>query len=122
MFIVAEGKVSISAGADTFTGEKAVVWLKRDALGDKTVSVWCYVSGRVSAKKYSGTRIDGLNWETIENGKTIAIRFETTGEVFVTAKKIEQTGVSAAENFTTRHSPRPRKFTKTWLMSAGLFH
>ncbi len=94
--IIAEGKVSISAGADTFTGEKAVVWLKRNP-GIKTVGIWCYVSGGISAKRGSGTRIVGLNWETIENGKTIAIRFEATGEVFVTAKKIEKADIRGEE-------------------------
>jgi hypothetical protein len=94
--IVAEGKVSISAGADMFKGEKAVVWLKRTP-GSKNTGVWCYVSKSISAKKYSGARIAGLNWETIEKGKIMVIRFEVTGEVFVTANKIDQTDVQNGE-------------------------
>ena len=102
--LVAEGKFSIAAGADTFAGEKAVVWLKRSP-GSKNVGAWCYVSGRVSAKRGAGTRLVGLNWETIEKGDStsspqgnaIVIRFEATGEVFVTAKKIEQANVRGGE-------------------------
>ncbi|MGA2678533.1 MAG: hypothetical protein ABSF37_04420 [Sedimentisphaerales bacterium] len=102
--IVINGKVSIAAGADTFAGEKAVVWVKRNPQSKK-ISVWCCVSGSISAKKGNGTRIVGLNWETIENGgstgspqgKSMVIRFEATGEVFVTAKKIEQANVRGGE-------------------------
>ncbi|HEY5505089.1 MAG TPA: hypothetical protein VIK28_08015, partial [Sedimentisphaerales bacterium] len=98
--LVAEGRFSIAAGADTFTGEKAVVWLKRNP-ERKNVGVWCYVSGWVSAKKGTGTRLVGLNWETIEKsgstGKAIVIRFKATGEVFVTAKTIEKSDVRGGE-------------------------
>ncbi|MGB7583020.1 MAG: hypothetical protein WBL85_11310 [Sedimentisphaerales bacterium] len=102
--IVIDGKVSIAAGADTFAGEKAVVWLKRNT-GSKNIGVWCCVSGDISAKRGNGTRIVGLNWETIENGgstgspqgKMMVISFEATGEVFVTAKKIEHTDVRGGE-------------------------
>jgi hypothetical protein len=94
--LVAEGKFSITAGADTFAGEKAVVWLKRSP-ESKNVGVWCYVSGWVSAKKGTSTRLVGLNWETIEKGKAIVIRFNATGEVFVTAKNIEKSDVRGRE-------------------------
>ena len=94
--IVIDGKVSIAAGADTFAGEKAVVWLKRSPRS-KNIGVWCCVSGDISAKRGSGTRIVGLNWGTIENAKTMVISFEATGEVFVTANKIEHTDVRRGE-------------------------
>jgi hypothetical protein len=94
--LVAEGKFSITAGADTFTGERAVVWLKRSP-GSKNVGAWCYVSDRVSAKRGAGTRLVDLNWETIEKGNAIVIRFEATGEVFVTAKTIEKSDVRGGE-------------------------
>jgi hypothetical protein len=87
--LVAEGKFLITAGADTFTGNNAVVWLKRNP-GSKNLGVWCYVSGWVSAKKGNGTSLVGINWETIEKGKAIVIRFEATGEVFVTANIIKK--------------------------------
>jgi len=94
--IVINKKISIAAGADTFAGEKAVVWLKRSP-GSKNISVWCCVSGDISTKKGNGTRIVGLSWETIENGKTMIVRFEATGEVFVTAKKIEHADVRSGD-------------------------
>jgi hypothetical protein len=94
--LVAEGKFSITAGADTFAGERGVVWLKRSP-GSKNAGVWCYVSGRVSAKKGTSTRLVGLNWETIEKGKALVIRFEATGEVFATAKTIEKNEVRGWE-------------------------
>ena len=94
--LVAEGKFSITAGADTFAGEKAVVWLRRSP-ERKNVGAWCYVSGRVSAKRGAGTRLVGLNWETIEKGKAIVIRFEATGEVFVTTQNIEKDDVRGGE-------------------------
>ncbi len=103
--IVINGKVSIAAGADTFAGEKAVVWLKRTPQSKK-IDVWCCVSGNISAKRDSGTRIVGLSWETIENsdsairstrGKAMIIRFEATGEVFITAKKIEHADVRSGD-------------------------
>ena len=94
--IVIAGKVSIAAGADTFAGEKAIVWLKRNPTS-KNISVWCCVSGDISAKRGSGTRIVGLSWETIENGKTTVISFEATGEVFITAKKIERVDVRSGD-------------------------
>jgi predicted amidohydrolase len=94
--IVINKKVSIAAGADTFAGEKAVVWLKRTP-ASKNISVWCCVSGDISAKKGNGTRIVGLSWETIENGKTMVVRFEATGEVFITAKKIERADVRSGD-------------------------
>ena len=94
--LVADGKFLITAGADTFTGNNAVVWLKRSP-GSKNVSAWCYVSRRVSARKGPGTRLVGLNWETIEKGRAIVIRFEATGEVFATAKNIERSDVREDE-------------------------
>jgi len=94
--LVAEGRFSITAGADTFAGEKAVVWLKRSP-EHKNVGAWCYVSDRVSAKRDAGTRLVGLNWETIEKGKAIVIRFKATGEVFVTAQTIEKSDVRGGE-------------------------
>lgn len=90
--LVGEGKFSVTAGADTFGGDKAIVWLKRSP-GSKNISVWCYMSGWVSAKKGVGTRLVGLNWESIEKGKAIVTRFETTGEVFVTANIIKKSDV-----------------------------
>jgi hypothetical protein len=84
--LVVESGFSLAAGADTFTGEKAVVWIKRNADDGKNVSVWAYVSGRVSAGRGKGTRAPGLNWQITEAGRAMIIWFEASGEVFLTAK------------------------------------
>jgi len=85
--LVLEHKFSITAGADTFGGDKAVVWTKR--AGRANVRVWVYISGRVFAGRGKGMRIAGLNWETVERGQAEIVRFETAGEVFVTSNSRE---------------------------------
>jgi hypothetical protein len=86
--LVVENRFSLAAGADTFTGNKAVVWIKRDQSldGAKKTSVWACVSGRVTAARGKGTRVPGLNWQVIENGRSMVVWFEASGEVFLTAK------------------------------------
>jgi hypothetical protein len=96
--IIAKGKVEIAAGADIFTGENSVIWLEKTPLS-KNTDIWCYISGTVSTKKYSGTRIVGLDWEMVDNGNVIVVQFEATGEVFVTANKIEQANVRGQEDY-----------------------
>ncbi len=81
--LLLEQKFSITAGADTFGGDKAVVWTKRT--GAANISVWIYVSGRIYAVRGQGTRLSGLNWETVGYGQAEIVRFETAGEVFVTS-------------------------------------
>jgi len=115
--LVAEGKFSIAAGADTFAGNNAVVWLKRNP-GSKNVGVWCYVLDRVSAKKGAGTSLVGLNWETIEKGKAIVIRFEATGEVFVTANIIKKSDVRE-EDFYNQAFVATAKVHKTFADECG---
>jgi hypothetical protein len=84
--LVIEQKFSLAAGADTFTGNRAIVWLKRESDEGKSVSVWAYISGKVSAGRAKGTRVPGLNWEMVEPGRAMVVWFDTRGEVFVTAE------------------------------------
>jgi hypothetical protein len=100
--LVIEGKFLMSAGADTFGGNKVVVWIKRGE--GKSVSVWAYVSGRVSASKGKGTRLPGLKWEMVEQGRAIVIRFEATGEVFVTTKSRESGDLRSGEFYRSAFS------------------
>jgi hypothetical protein len=95
--LVIEGKFLVAAGADTFGGNKAVIWIKRTELDSRSASVWAYVSGRVSADRGKGTRLPGLNWEMVERGGAMVVRFEATGEVFVTAKSKESADVRGEE-------------------------
>ncbi|MBN2021052.1 MAG: hypothetical protein JW749_12615 [Sedimentisphaerales bacterium] len=85
--LVVEKGFEIHAGADTFKGDKAIVWLKQSGTqSSKSVSVWCYVSGKISAARSRGPGLTGLNWKTIEDDKAMVIWFEATGEVFTTSK------------------------------------
>jgi hypothetical protein len=96
--LVVERKFSLVAGTDTFAGDRAVIWLKRVGEGTgKRVSVWAYVSGKVSAGRGKGTRVPGLDWEVVEPGGAMVVRFEASGEVFVTAKAIETRDVRGLE-------------------------
>lgn len=84
--LVIEHKFSLIAGADTFTGDSAVVWLKQGEDNGQVVSIRAYISGKVSAGKARGTRLPGLNWELLEPGNAMVVWFDTRGEVFVTAR------------------------------------
>lgn len=91
--LVIDRKFSLVAGADTFSGEKAVIWLKRTPPDGGTVSVRAYISGGASAGRGKGTRVPGLNWQMVEPGRAMAVWFQARGEVFVTAKQIETNDV-----------------------------
>jgi hypothetical protein len=100
--LVLEQKFSITAGADTFGGDRAVVWTKHT--GPANVSVWVYVSGKIYAGRGKGTRIAGLNWETVENGQAEIIRFETAGEVFITSNSKEPADLRGEEFYSRAFS------------------
>ena len=86
--LLIEQRFSLVAGADTFVGDKAVVWVNRAETSGvaNRASIWVYVSGKISAGRGKGTRVPGLNWQTVENGRAMVIWFEATGDVFLTAK------------------------------------
>jgi hypothetical protein len=90
--LVIEKKFQITAGADTFKADNAVVWLKHEVSADSKTApprqVWCCLSGSVSASKGKGTRIAGLNWQTIEDGRAMVILFSAAGDVFITAQNV----------------------------------
>jgi len=93
-------RFSLVTGADTFSGDRAVVWVKRDKLdAAKGVSVWCYVSGKVSAGRGKGTRAPGLNWQMVESGRAMVIWFEASGDVFLTAESREAGDVRGGEPY-----------------------
>jgi hypothetical protein len=105
--LVVEGGFSQTIGADTFGGDRAIIWLKREtqSLGDKNeLSVWAYISGRVSAKRTPGTRLPGLNWQMVSGAEehsgsqqAIIVWFKTSGEVFLTVKDRKLGGVRGGE-------------------------
>jgi len=93
--LVIDNGFSLTAGADTFSGNGAVVWLKRAeaAGGQKTVRVWAYVSGRISASRGQGTRVPGLNWQLVGGSRAMIVWFEAGGEVFITANSRQTSDV-----------------------------
>ncbi|MFH1370751.1 MAG: hypothetical protein ABII09_05640 [Planctomycetota bacterium] len=95
--LVVERKFSLVAGADTFTGDRAVVWLRRETDDGEVVSVWAYISGKVFAGRGKGTRLPGLNWQMLESGNAMAVWFDARGEVFVTAQSRQTADVRDLE-------------------------
>jgi hypothetical protein len=95
--LVVEGGFSQTIGADTFGGDRAIIWLKREtqfpSVGNSELNVWAYISGRVSAERTKGTRLPGLNWQMVSGAEehsgsrqAIIVWFKTSGEVFLTVK------------------------------------
>jgi hypothetical protein len=112
--LVVEGGFSQTIGADTFGGDRAIIWLKRDtqSLGDKNeLSVWAYISGKVSAKRTTGTRLPGLNWQMVDDAtgqsgsrQAIIVWFKTGGEVFLTVKNRKPGDVRSGEFYAEAHT------------------
>lgn len=89
-----EGEFSMSIGANRFFSDSAVVWLKEKkskSLGrirtDYQAKV--YLQGDVSVKKGKSARSSGLSEKVIEQGRSMVVRCEVGGGVFVTAEKRE---------------------------------
>jgi len=78
---------SMSIGANQFFSDSAVVWLKRERAGIQKVKV--YLEGNVSVKKGKGAKTVALSETVIEQEKSMVVRFDVRGEVFVTAGKRE---------------------------------
>jgi hypothetical protein len=97
--LLIEQRFSLAAGADTFVGDKAIVWVNRaeTAGAANRVSIWAYVSGKISAGRGKGTRVPGLNWQTVENGRAMVIWFEASGDVFLTAKSKDTADMRSGE-------------------------
>jgi hypothetical protein len=86
-----EAGFSMSVGTARFSGDKAVLWLTvkpgEIAYGRRvSYAIEAYIEGRVSAKQDKDSRSMGLVWTTVEKGKSIAVRFEISGKVFVTTE------------------------------------
>ena len=93
--LVFQSGFSMSIGARQFSADSAVVWLgSRSPGGAITESselpriyyeATVYLQGNVSAKKPEGATTTDLSRTVIEEGRAIAIRFDVSGEIFVTA-------------------------------------
>jgi len=96
--LVFQSGFSMSIGAHRFSADSAVVWLgsrspavpggaitessKRPRI-DYEATV--YLQGNLSAKKPEGATTTDLSRTVIEQGQVMAIRFDVSGEIFVTA-------------------------------------
>ena len=85
---------SMSIGANEFFSNGAVVWLEsvitefRGRVGvDYNVTV--YLEGNISIKRAKTAKTTKLRERIIEDGQSMVIRFNVSGEVFVTAEKRE---------------------------------
>ena len=93
--LVFQSGFSMSIGARQFSADSAVVWLgARSPGGAITESsehpriyyeATAYLQGNVSAKKPEGATTTGLSRTVIEEGRSTAIRFDVSGEIFVTS-------------------------------------
>jgi len=85
---------SMSVGANQFSSDSAVVWLKAEPTEFRgrvriDVNARVYLEGNVSLKKAKGAKTTGLSETVVEKGESMVVRFGVSGEVFVTAKKRE---------------------------------
>jgi hypothetical protein len=87
-----EGEFSMSIGANRFFSDSAVVWLtekKSKSLGrvrtDYEAKV--YLQGDVSAKKGRCAKSSSLSEKVLTEGRSMVVRCEVGGEVFVTAQR-----------------------------------
>lgn len=92
--LVLTGGVSMSTGADKFSSEMAVVWLEgRETRFRGRVSVdyeaRVYLRGNVSVERAKRALTVGLSQRLVEDGQSMIVRFDVTGEIFVTAEKRE---------------------------------
>ncbi|HUT45215.1 MAG TPA: hypothetical protein VMX36_02975, partial [Sedimentisphaerales bacterium] len=96
--LVFQSGFSLSIGIHQFSAETAVVWLGPNSAGipgsgvtqsashsriDYEATV--YLQGNVSAKKPEGATTTDMSRTVIEQGRTMAVQFDVTGEIFIKA-------------------------------------
>ncbi len=92
--LVLNGGISMSIGGDEFFSDEAVVWLESETTKFRgSVSVdykaKVYLVSSKSFEKGKKTLTVDLRQTIFEDGKSIAVEFDVTGEIFVTAEKRE---------------------------------
>jgi hypothetical protein len=92
--LVFQGVFSMSIGANQFRSDNAVIWVKgvtAEFLGESRVEykVKAYLEGKVSVKKGESSKTTDLSHAVVEDSKSMAVQFDVSGEVFVTADKRE---------------------------------
>jgi hypothetical protein len=100
--LVFEGRFSTSIGSERVAGDSAVVWLERTAAatgargGGLVTKVRIYVEGGVSIHKGGGAKLTEMSRESIKRGEAEVIRFDVSGEVFVTSDSRGQEQIRAS--------------------------
>ncbi|MHC4122702.1 MAG: LPS-assembly protein LptD [Planctomycetota bacterium] len=90
--LVFPGKFSMLIGANRFSSDSAVVWLRSKTTEFKgrsriDYSVRVYLEGNIASEKGKSSKAAGLAETIIEKDKSMMVDFEVSGEVFVTADK-----------------------------------
>ena len=85
---------SMTIGDNRLSSDSAVVWLtgkSTEFRGQVRIdySAKVYLAGNVSVDKGKNADISDLNERVIEEGESMVVRFDVSGEVFVTAEKRE---------------------------------
>jgi len=96
--LVFQSGFSMSIGAQQFSADSAVVWLgsrspgvPEGAITESTERSWIhyeatvYLQGNLSAEKPEDASTTDLSLTVIEEGRATAIRFDVSGEIFVTS-------------------------------------
>ncbi|MHC4482348.1 MAG: LPS assembly protein LptD [Planctomycetota bacterium] len=92
--LVFQDGFSMSVGANRFSSNKAVVWLRAEQADfHGRVRVYhraqVYLQGNISTKKGRGVKIADLSERVVEEGESMVVRFSMSGGVFVTVEKRE---------------------------------
>jgi len=92
--LVFQDGFSMSIGANQFFSDSAVVWLESvttEFLGRTQIDykVGAYLEGSVSVKKGRSARTTDLSQTVVEDGGSMVVQFDMSGEVFVTADRRE---------------------------------
>lgn len=110
--LVFENGFTAGFGANRFKSDKAVIWLTTseiDIRGRRRTEykATLYLEQNVSVSKAGLSRTTNIAQTTLEGGESLLVRFDVTGEVFVTAEKktisnphrmeLYRTGLSWAE-------------------------
>ncbi|MHC4636464.1 MAG: LPS-assembly protein LptD [Planctomycetota bacterium] len=92
--LIFQGGFSMSVGSNHFQSGKAVVWLesvKKEYQGRTSIDyrVRVYLVEKVLVQKGASYRTTDLRQKIVENGHSIVVHLDVTGEVFITAEKRE---------------------------------
>lgn len=94
--LVLQGGFSILIGANQFSSDSGVVWLKEKRVEFRgrvriDYEAKVYLEGSISAEEAKGARTTDLSRTVVEDGQSMVVQFSVGGEVFVTAEEREVT-------------------------------